>query len=810
MINQSNLPEEIIKSNIHFIIYGGKPDGEDCNVDILGGAGYGRYSPNRGVYYNKDNAQGLADHFTHELGHCLGLDDHSWVDGFCDTDGVKYESNNYMDYSEGRSSLTQRQLGVMHYKLLWTSLNKNAPSSNVIDNFCEPNFDYVIRIPAGEDIIWDKHAVVNENIEIEGTLTIKCRVDIAEDIAIFIKPGGKLIVDAGILTSRCENTMWKGIKVAGGNSDFDIKMFNEAKIQNTSEAAITMWPTDFINQPANGIALIENSTFNDVRGVVGFFAKSSSFNPSYVKDCTINNARWGISNTNCHNIEVSANTFNDTELECIFGSMASFNIHNNNTFRSYQQDILFMNTSPTLSSIIENNRFYGSNTGYHADGSVFAQNRIEFNQFFNGEIDILNDGHNSFRAWSNQLHAGFGSVSFSNGNTVGEYGFNTFENNFIAQLPVGSNPGFNFYENCYNSSFTDIYVDGSVASVIQQGIGDAANNCFTHQGNNSVIKDLGGDPDPFTYVEPNDHDLDCRDAINAHSNILREPIGSDLETPECYDPFTTPPTVPFSPCNPQEGQEEAARQWLLNKINEIENNPNLSESQKNQLLSIYRNCLKKVIGLLAELHVDLGEFDDARSLYQPELSDDDKVMVYGLYIMEGDLISASNYINSLSSESEQLMDFKEIQLSNLQRIQSNYAYEPSTSELMSIRDLAEKDHPYAAYAKALYYAYTGDVLVSNIPVFVQNELENRSSRVINQNKLVNISPNPFRDQLTISCVGLYDPSIKVYDIMGKHQYNDKNNLANTINTSTWSKGVYVVQVFDGTELIKTQKVVLVK
>jgi parallel beta-helix repeat protein len=213
-------------------------------------------------------------------------------------------------------------------------LNKNPPSSNVIDNFCEPNFDYVIRIPAGEDIIWDKHAVVNENIEIEGTLTIKCRVDIAEDIAIFIKPGGKLIVDAGILTSRCENTMWKGIKVAGGNSDFDIKMFNEAKIQNTSEAAITMWPTDFINQPANGIALIENSTFNDVRGVVGFFAKSSSFNPSYVKDCTINNARWGISNTNCHNIEVSANTFNDTELECIFGSMASFNIHNNNTFRS--------------------------------------------------------------------------------------------------------------------------------------------------------------------------------------------------------------------------------------------------------------------------------------------------------------------------------------------------------------------------------------------------------------------------------------------------------------------------------------------
>jgi hypothetical protein len=41
-------------------------------------------------------------------------------------------------------------------------------------------------------------------------------------------------------------------------------------------------------------------------------------------------------------------------------------------------------------------------------------------------------------------HAAMGGVSFSNGDRPGEYAFNTFDGNFIAQMPVGENPGFNF------------------------------------------------------------------------------------------------------------------------------------------------------------------------------------------------------------------------------------------------------------------------------------------------------------------------------------------------------------------------------
>ncbi len=729
----------------------------------------------------------------HELGHTILNQFH--------TQGC----NNIMKTAfNNRHFLSPKQLNTLHKTLATRNLHKFVDCNSLTEAKCNivTTGDHTINYPM----------TVFGNIVVESghTLTITNKVQLNENSRIFIRPSAKLIIDGGILTSYICGNSWAGIKVAGGNTDFDIEVKNGAIIENTSQAAITMWPTNPTDL-GNGIARIENSTFNDVRGAVGFFAKTpSNTNPSYIRDCTIINASWGLSNTNCQNIEVSSNTFNNIELECIFGSMGSYHIHNTNIFNSGQQDILFMNTSPTLSSLIENNTFNGRNTGYHADGSVYAQNRIEFNQFYNGQIDILNDGHNSFKAWYNMSHAGLGGVSFSNGDRPGEYAFNTFDGSFIAQLPVGDNPGFNFFENCYASSFTDVYIDGSVAPIIQQGFGDAANNCFTHQGNNSVINDLGGNPDLFTYVEPNDNTVDCRDAINAHMNVNIEKIGSPVSPPDCYDPFTTPPTVAFSPCNPQEGQEEAAKLWLLNKIREIENNTNLNESQRERFLSIYINCLKKVVGRLTEIKIERGEYADARSLYQPESSDDDKVMVYGLYVIEGDLMSAATYLNGLSSESIQLMDFKTVQQSNLQRIQSGYTYEPSASELVIIRTIAEKDHTYAAYAKALYYAYTGEKLVSELPLFIQSELENRSSKITDISKTVSISPNPFSHQLNIVVNGLDDPKIYIYDLFGKPQTVTYTVGNPTINTSNWSEGLYVVKVFDGNELIKTQKVVLVR
>jgi hypothetical protein len=271
------------------------------------------------------------------------------------------------DWSSFHRTLTGCQLGTTFTSLMATNVRQYVE--------CDEALDHAILVSSNQtwnnDLRIYGDVIVDENIE----LTISCNLHFQNNGKIFVKQGGKLILDGAHLTTYCSDNKWAGIKIAGGNSDFDIEVKNGAIIENTSEAAITMWPTAS-SDPGNGIAKIENSTFSNVRGVVGFFAKTpNSTNPSYIRNCTINDVRWGVSNINCNNIEVSGNTFQNTELECIFGSMGSYHIFNN-TFHSYEQDILFMNTSPSLSSVIESNTFNGRNTGYHADGSVYAHNSV--------------------------------------------------------------------------------------------------------------------------------------------------------------------------------------------------------------------------------------------------------------------------------------------------------------------------------------------------------------------------------------------------------------------------------------------------
>jgi hypothetical protein len=52
-------------------------------------------------------------------------------------------------------------------------------------------------------------------IDSGATLTITCRLEMSPGTRIIVRPGGKLIVDGGTLTSACSNEMWQGIEVVG-------------------------------------------------------------------------------------------------------------------------------------------------------------------------------------------------------------------------------------------------------------------------------------------------------------------------------------------------------------------------------------------------------------------------------------------------------------------------------------------------------------------------------------------------------------------------------------------------------------------
>ncbi len=57
------------------------------------------------------------------------------------------------------------------------------------------------------------------------TLTITCRVEMAPSAKLIVRPGGKLIVDGGTLTSACPGELWQGIEVVGDRTKRQIAQY---------------------------------------------------------------------------------------------------------------------------------------------------------------------------------------------------------------------------------------------------------------------------------------------------------------------------------------------------------------------------------------------------------------------------------------------------------------------------------------------------------------------------------------------------------------------------------------------------------
>jgi hypothetical protein len=132
------------------------------------------------------------------------------------------------------------------------------------------------------------------------TLTIKNTVNVGKDRKIIVAPGGKLVIDGGILTNEC-GKMWHGIEVAGTRNAPQLPLnnlaqgrlilMNGALIENAYEA-ISVFKTDLFGNvdwnSTGGIISASNSTFrNCVRGVNFLsYRYQNQNNVSFFKGCT--------------------------------------------------------------------------------------------------------------------------------------------------------------------------------------------------------------------------------------------------------------------------------------------------------------------------------------------------------------------------------------------------------------------------------------------------------------------------------------------------------------------------------------------
>ena len=442
-------------------------------------------------------------------------------------------------------------------------------------------------------------------------------------------------------------------------------------------------------------------------------------------------------------------------------------------------------------------------------GTTLAQNEIFGNQFYTGEFDIFMDGVNSYYIENNDLTSDFGVISIDNGIHSNEVYDNRLSGNFIGLAPLGSNPAYNFYRNCFTTSLTDAYIEGQISGIVSDGFG-AANNCFTHQGNvNSPVFDITGNPNPFDYIEPNNSIPNCLNVVNAHPNVNRLLIGAPSTDTPCGSVGTGNPIPPqYNPCNPIKTKEGIlqAINWLNAKILEIQNNPNLSVKQKEWFIAIYKRCLDRIRKWQFEIILSEGAYNEARSLLLTDSSDEAKTAIYTSYIYENNLTGAASYLNSLGESSEALSDFKTIQLINLNRLPYGPLYNPSNEELRTVRSIAQKTHPYAGYAKALYYHLTGIVLQSDLPDIFNTHTTPRSA---NKDAKARIYPNPFSQQFNVKYNGDKAGTITVHDLFGKSIFSSNISGNMIISADGWSDGMYIVTVQADNTTIAQEKIILI-
>lgn len=141
---------------------------------------------------------------------CDECSDNDQTSGVCPTEA---SSSNFMDYwpagwASSLPGFSQCQLSVMHFLLS----GRSNIGDIVLTDYC--NYNPANDIDINSTVNWHSDKTINGNITINGNsiLTVNCRVKFAKSSKIVIKPGGKLIIDGGMLTNACDSA-WQGIEV---------------------------------------------------------------------------------------------------------------------------------------------------------------------------------------------------------------------------------------------------------------------------------------------------------------------------------------------------------------------------------------------------------------------------------------------------------------------------------------------------------------------------------------------------------------------------------------------------------------------
>ena len=210
-----------------------------------------------------------------------------------------------------------------------------------------------------DNVVWDNIRLVGTSLVIDSMaiLTVKDSLFFTPTARLIVRPGGKLVVDGGTLTSACASEMWQGIEVVGNPTKRQeakyqgyVDLKNGAVIENAHCAVLTGLQGDG-GANSGGIVKAINTTFrNNARGVnilpytyilPGGGVRGNIANFSYCNFIIDNDNNFSQNNT-CFTEHVRLNDVSSVEFySCSFSSGLPYNIAK--TYRAiYAEDAGFI------------------------------------------------------------------------------------------------------------------------------------------------------------------------------------------------------------------------------------------------------------------------------------------------------------------------------------------------------------------------------------------------------------------------------------------------------------------------------------
>ncbi len=145
------------------------------------------------------------------------------------------------------------------------------------------------------NVTWSTNSYRGGSVVIDSlaTLTIVDTLHCAPSSRIIVRPGGKLIVDGGTLTSACAGEMWQGIYVEGHRNQHQtaanqgtVQLINGAVVENALRGVYTGAPGSSWNT-TGGIITADSATFRNCAKAVEYLSYADTTYPGFVND------NWG-------------------------------------------------------------------------------------------------------------------------------------------------------------------------------------------------------------------------------------------------------------------------------------------------------------------------------------------------------------------------------------------------------------------------------------------------------------------------------------------------------------------------------------